>query len=307
MVYKITIFLTRGSQGFSESYWVSLSATQPPWQLIQAMLPLRMAMCPSSTMLAGVRVAIVGQRRASILLMPGVNQLGNAGGQIVLPFKGVYLASAPVSTNEITAVSMQIRAIFGNNYKAIRYLTPIPSELADGADGGLLESIHPKWYDQWIAYKTFLLAKGFGMMARSQIAPYNQQTIGSLTVGGSTGTLLGVVVPGAVAPPNFPPGRVQISRCRPPKGTRELSLNGLWMVDSISASQNPVSLTVYLAGSAGILPSSVRLTPASSLQIVQLAFTPWVALNVLRVGTHKRGRPSLALRGRTLRRSTLDP
>lgn len=307
MTYKITQYFLAGAYGFSESYWWSGSTGSSPFSLLPKMLSLRMAMMFDYIGLAGVRVSILGQQRASYLLLAGENNLGAGLGTLVLPVIGTYLAATPSQSSDQIRACMQVRALYGNGYKAIRYMVGPPEVTGLATTGGLIPNAHPKWYDQWIAYRDFLLKNGFGMLARSTVPPYNPAIISTLVVGGSTSNLIGVVVPGQTPAPGVPPGQIQISRCRPPKGTRQLSLNGLWMVDSVISSLNPASTTYFLAGSAGILPSAVRLTPKSSAQIVNPIFQPWTGLNVLRIGIHKRGRPSLVPRGRQLKRATLDP
>lgn len=307
MVYKITLYFYGGMYGFSESYWWQSTGGNGPWGLIAKMVSLRMAMMYSDFGLAGVRISIVGKQRASYLLLPGENNLGTGYPQIILPETGTYVSAVVEQSSDQIRACMQVRALYGGGYKAIRYLVGVPKVTGYSATGALRPNAHPKWYDAWTTFRDWLLANSFGMMARSVAAPYNPAVISSLVVGGSSSNLIGVVIPGQTVAPNVPPGQIQISRCRPPKGTRDLSLNGLWMVDSVVSTLNPASVTYYLAGSAGILPTSVRLTPKSTGQIVNPVFYPWTTLNVLRIGIHKRGRPSLAPRGRQLKRVTLDP
>lgn len=305
--YKVTFYFSAGSFGWTESYWVQGSSFTYACQQLVKLCNLRMAMYYQYVALAGVRVSQVGAQRSSFLLLPGENNLGDQIGFFTLPFIGTYISAIVDETSDQVRVALQARCVFNGGYKSIRYFVGCPEAIGYPTTGGLIPNAHMKWYQLWIAFKTELLATHWGVMARSTVPPYKPSVMGSLTVGGSTGNLLGVVIPNAAVPPNVPPGSVQISRCRPPKGTRELSLNGTWMVDSITTSTTPPSITVFLAGSAGVLPSSVRLTPKSTLQFINPIFYPFNAVNALRVGIHKRGRPSLAPRGRQLKRLTLDP
>lgn len=306
MIYKVTFYFTENNFGYTESYWLNVSSgAGAPYEQVKALAAARMACMDQYTLLSGVRMSIVGTYRASLLLQPGDNWIPGTNTVFKLPNFGTYAANFSPNFGDQVRSCLQVRCDLPNFRKSIRYFGGVPLGIA-GTDGAFLDTkTHPAWFKNVYALEALIQKAGWGVMARSMVAPNNVQLVTSVVVGGSTNDLIGLVVAGGAAPVGPGPFRVQVSRFRPPPCTRDPSLNGTWMVDSITTSTTPPAITIFLSGTSGILPSAVQRMPTSSVQYIVPTFTPILGFDPIRIGIHKRGRPSLTPRGRQLKRHTL--
>lgn len=306
-MYKVTEMWNHSVMGFSETWWNNSSSLASVAPQIQKLVYARMAMMYDDCYLVGVRISLVGGVRQSTVCLPGDNILPDGVTNLHLPYQGGVPSLNPKPVESQLRQVVQIYVSYGINQKTVRYLSSVPADvcLTEPFGSGVQGDV--TFFDAYANWRKLLVNSNWGIMTRQLTGAGAPVPILGAEVGTQTAPLLGITVLAATAPPFAQGLKVAVQHARPPKGTRTSTLNGTWIVDSVGPGSQTGTTNVYLRGSEGVLPTSVRFTDKSTIALVQLGFTPISWIHSMRAGIHKRGRPSMAPRGRRLSRTTLDP
>lgn len=307
MQYKITHMINQSVMGASETWYTPDWSTSQAISYIQQMLQNRMALLPKTTSTVGVRIAAYGAKRQSVALLPPQDIFPGTNFLLRIPTYGSYANETTNVGSDQFRAALQIRCQYNNTRSVIRYLAGIPDGISNVEPATVNFANNPKWkqaYDQWWGQ---LVNAGFSINAKSITGNNAPATVTGVTTMAAAPSLLGIVLPAATAPPIVQGSQVQLQHFRPAKFTRSPTINGGWTVDSTNSTLTPGSLIVYLRNSSTIDPNTVRITALSTIQLLGYQLYPIQQVAWVRVGIHKRGRPSMAPRGRRLARPTLDP
>lgn len=306
-VYKVTLMWNQSIMGVSES-WYSPDVDIPGLaKVLPRMLSARFQMLYPNQYMVGVRVALYGSKRQSVVLLPPYDALPQSTDVIQLPTAGGQKPGRlGLGPDQLRSV-LQYRVYYGDTRTAIRYLSGIPDSISATEPATLRPNSGIPWWQAYNYWVERLTADGWQIRARAVTGPNAPASVSGVTAMAAAPSLLGIVLPAATAPPIVQGSQVSLQHFRPAKFTRSATVNGTWTVDSTNATLAPGSLIVYLRNSGTIDPTTVRLTALSTIQLIGYSLFPVQKIGWVRVGIHKRGRPSMAPRGRRLARPTLDP
>lgn len=307
-VFRTTIFFGQATDGASETYWTSDQSARQAASNIQSLLNNRANLLNTNQYFQGARVSIEGQKRSSqLILPPGAEFFFDSGVGISCPATGTF---SPLDINgqaDQFRATLQQKFKFGPNRSANRYLSGIPDAISVTEPATFTRNNAIQWWSNLDKFRAFLTNGGWQIKA--QVLPPATAAYGIAAVISQSVApfLLGVTALVGDPAPNIPIGqRIVLQGFRPAKGTRAWTLNGTWYVDSTQFVSTGY-LNVWLRGSAGLVAADQRFTDKSLMRIVSYSFYPITDIGTQRVGIHKRGKPSLAPRGRRLTRGSLDP
>lgn len=306
-VYRVTYMWNHSVMGVSETYWTKDETGGAALLDVQRMLSLRSQFMYVDDYTVGVRIAIEGATRNSVALIPPSGIFPGVGQYMNIPVAGVIPEVPTVKSESQLRQTMQQRLSFADTRTAIRYISGVDSSIVFTEPATLNFNGSSSWYKAWQAFKSYLIQNGWQI--RAQVLPPAatvNNVIGVVQQGAAPG-LIGIQIS---IPPTFSGikgNKIALHGMRAAKGTKGSTMNGTWFIDSVDSTALPAYLTLYLRGSAGIDPEAQRFTDKTTVRLVTYAFYPIQAIEPLRVGIHKRGRPSLAPRGRRLTVKSLDP
>jgi hypothetical protein len=293
--------------GVSETYWTPDVLGSSASSLVEQMLNLRSQMLWNYQQFVGVRIAIEGSRRRSTLLLPGRAFWPDAGVFITIPIQGTRSGLTESTRADQLRAVIQDRWLFANDRATTRYLAGVPDAATVTEPATLDMNDATSWWKAHSNFTAFLTGSGFQIRAQQlppQISVYN--VVGVVQQQAAPG-LIGIQISTTAAPPIVKGGKIALQGMRAAKGTRGSTMNGTWYVDSVDTTQATTFSTVYLRNSQGIDPEAQRFTDKTILRPVVYSLYPIQQIVSQRAGIHKRGRPSIAPRGRRLTRPSLDP
>jgi hypothetical protein len=307
MIYKVTHMMNRSVMGASESWYTGdWSATQA-LQYIQELLAARMALVTYATETVGVRLAVYGAKRQSVVLLPPYDVFPGTNSLLQIPAKGTYTGEVKNFGSDQYRAALQNRITYDNTRTVLRYMSGIPDAVSATEPATVDFSLTPQWKQALDRYYNILSSRGWSIRAKAITGINAPASVTGVTSMAAAPSLLGIILPAATAPPIVQGSSVQLQHFRAAKFTRNPTINGGWTVDSINTTLVPGSLIVYLRNSGTIDPTTVRITALSTIQLVGYSLFTVQNVTWVRCGIHKRGRPSMAPRGRRLSRPTLDP
>jgi hypothetical protein len=306
-VYKATLMWNQSIMGVSETWYSPDVSSSKIGQTLQAMLAARFALLGPNQFAVGVRLALYGAKRQSTVLLPPATTIPGDTSVTIIPVSGTYkyAASSP-GTDQLRGV-LQYKLGYGDTRSVLRYMSGIPDAVSFTEPATINYGAEIRWFQALKRYFDLLISAGWQIRARAVTGPNAPASVTGVTSQAAAPSLLGIVLPAATAPPIVQGSQVSLQHFRPAKFTRNATVNGTWTVDSVNATLTPGSLIVYLRNSSTIDPQTVRLTALSTIQLIGYSLFPVQAIDPFRVGIHKRGRPSMAPRGRRSARPTLDP
>ncbi|MGH3526754.1 MAG: hypothetical protein ACRDQ6_05515 [Pseudonocardiaceae bacterium] len=306
-VYKVTAMWNQSVMGASETLYTSDVSTTILAKRITRYLAARFLLLPPAVFAVGVRVALYGAKRQSVALLPPYDVLPQTTIEVQIPAHGQYFGKNVTNKPDQFRASLQNRLSYDNTRNVLRYMSGIPDAVSATEPATVDFSGAIDWYTFLSEYYALLVSDGWQIRARAVTGPHAPTSVTGVTSMAASPSLLGMILPAATAPPIVQGSQVALQHFRPPKFTRSATVNGSWTVDSVNATLAPGQLIVYLRNSGLIDPTTVRLTALSTIQLIGYSLFPIQAATWVRVGIHKRGRPSMAPRGRRLARPTLDP
>lgn len=324
-VWRATIFMGFHGFGSSETY-ITNGDLEPDLgaEWLAGLLARRMALAPIDVDCLGVRVSdLLRKRESNMLIPPGGQFPGN--GFMVVPEKGTFNVGEPSTRAPIEyRAAAQLRLRYDNLRFTTRYLTPVPRAIVGAEPLTYVPSGSPPWVAALANFCNYIRGlPGSGAPAACAIyaripiplapMPPSPDPYRVLTwrVQSATPSYLGAVLTTAGAAGIAVGDKVHVynTRIRSPQwanGARLPSLNGSWFVDAVDPNTPTTGqVTVWLRGTAGIDPLLIK--NLGRLFKVQYATYAVQRCDVVRVGIHKRGRPSSIPRGRRLTRVSLDP
>lgn len=306
-IYKVTYQFNQSVMSASENWYTANQSNEKLIGYLENLLAARFAMLQSNHDMVGVRVSLYGAKRASSVLLPPRAYWPAVAKFLNVPINGTGKVQGKYGGPDQFRAAMQTRIGFGDTRQAIRYLAGAPDNVTTTEPGGLSLGNNVPWEQAFFNFGNRLVDDGW--CVRAQVPPpatlLNQvQAVTSVSPATSP---IGIQIDAATAPVIPPGSTVLVQHFRPKKGTRLPTINGTWTVLSVNATLVPNSLVVYLRGSDLIDPATVRITPNSTIWPQTYQLYPVQSISPLRVGIHKRGRPSMAPRGRRLTRLSLDP
>jgi hypothetical protein len=306
-VYKVTTIWNQSVMGVSETWYTPDQSDASIQKTIQQMIALRSNCMYQIQPFVGIRVSLYGAKRQSKVILPPGGPLADPFNFLQVPATGTLPGGTSTTRPDQLRAVIQLTIAYNNTRRTLRYLSGIPDAYSVTEPATFNPGAAGAWgtaFDQW---RSYLVNTGWQIQARLLTGDYTPAPVIGVTVQAAAPSLLGIVVVAATAPAFAQGQKVALSHFRPKKGTRDLTVNGMWTIDSVNTTLVPGNLIVYLRNSSGIDPDSVRFTANSTIQRVGYGLFPVQSINPYRVGIHKRGRPSLAPRGRRLSRPTLDP
>ena len=306
-VYKVTLMWNQSVMGVSETYHTADVTPTTALARVQTFLQYRFAMLYPYQFAVGLRLATYGAKRQSVVLLPPYDRFPGTNSFLQIPSTGNYKGESNQPNADQLRAVLQCRYSYDNTRAVYRYLSGIPDEVSYTEPNTVDFSKVPNWYQAFTAFKNNLISGGWQLRAKAITGINAPAAVTGVTSQAAAPSLLGIVLPAATAPPIVQGSQIQLQHFRPAKFTRNPSVNGSWTVDSINTTLVPGSLIVYLRNSGTIDPTTVRITALSTIQLVSYQLFPIQQMDWVRIGIHKRGRPSMAPRGRRLSRPTLDP
>lgn len=306
-VYKVTVMWNQSVMGVSETlYTPDVSGSQLA-TVLQKYLQSRFNLLFQNQYMVGVRIALYGSKRQSVVLLPPYDVLPQTQLTVQIPASGKLTAGQSFGSPDQLRGVLQNRISYGDTRNVLRYMSGIPDEVSATEPATVNFGRDPSWKQALDNYYAGVVADRWQIRARSVTGANAPASVTGVTSEAAAPSLLGIVLPAATAPPIVQGSQVSLQHFRPAKFTRSATVNGTWTVDSVNATLVPGSLIVYLRNSGTIDPATVRLTALSTIQLIGYQLYPIQQMTWVRVGIHKRGRPSMAPRGRRLARPTLDP
>ncbi|MHB8735443.1 MAG: hypothetical protein ACYC6M_09100 [Terriglobales bacterium] len=306
-IYKMTTMWNESIMGVSES-WYTPDVT--PSQLVTLLTKYhsaRFACMYDNQYMVGVRLALYGSKRQSTVLIPPLDNINGVVQNVALPLHGALKSGTLTGGPDQLRSVIQTKVQFNDTRQAIRYHSGVSDLITTTEPGGINQGRDPSWWQLFQNFQSFVSQNGLQVRARSITGPNAPASVIGVTSQAAAPSLLGIVLPAATAPPIVQGSQVSLQHFRPAKFTRNATVNGTFTVDSINTTLVPGNLIVYLRGTGTIDPNTVRLTALSTIQLIGYQLYPVQKYTYIRVGIHKRGRPSMSPRGRRLARPTLDP
>lgn len=309
--YRVTLFMNQSVMGWSETWWTTgaVSVQQMASQL-NVLLERRAAILFTNQEFVGVRIAEIGAslttlnvRRKSIVYPPGEWRYIDSNEVITVPVRGNRSASGVQDRPDQVRSALHLRLFYGEGYSTVRYLVGCPDGISVTEPGTVNLNAVPGWVKDLGGYFE-AIKTSWGIMGRAGSDVNAVIDAEDLTVQQAAPSLLGVKTGAAIT--TLPGERLKIHlRNFRPYFKQPKSLNGSYYVHSINTTLEPGKWIYYLRGTAGIDPATIKIL--GNVQKVGHTIYGVEQVQAVRVGIHKRGRPSLAPRGRRLSRASYDP
>ena len=306
--YRMTYFWNQSTMGVSESWYTpNLASASSASSQVQQWLALRTAMMYSNQFTVGVRVSVVGQKRSSVLLVPPYDIFPGTTALITIPTSGSIPSDGNPGTQAQLRAALQFRLTFDSNRTKLRYLAGIPVTIegTEPATGQVVSD--PGWFKAYTAWWQWMVATGWGILANQNSVVNPGFAVQGLVLSATTPSQVGIQVSSVLTPGIVVGQKIHLTGFRPAKGTRGPTINGYWYVSSVNTTLISGSTIYFLQNSSLVDPTQQRITGTSLITPFAQAVFPAQNITWVRVGIHKRGRPSIAPRGRRLSRPTLDP
>lgn len=310
--YRVTFCYNAAGFGFSETWFTKDVSESNLGTRIKKYNELRMAMLPSDFDLAGIRTSqlqvgafITSGFRKSRLFVPGTQFFPGPTDVFDLQPFGTYAGEAGGKNMEQLRSNLQIRLTFGSGRTTTRYVVGIPDGYSIRTEGTLDFAAIPVWGKAFIDWRDELVAQ-WNIAARSTITDDPLYTVRAITKRTTAPQIIGMVIKPA-GPLAWDVGdKISVSGFRRTKTSVRISVNGNYHLDELLPDTPSTGLTTaYLRELIGVDPSDIKIF--GTIRRFQRTIYSLASINTVRLGIHKRGKPSLTPRGRRLARISLDP
>lgn len=310
--YRVTFYYTSAGYGLSET-WITKDVSEANLAIRMVNLnALRLGMLPPSYVLAGVRASALGSgvfvttgKRQSRLFLPGANAFPGPGDTMTLKEVGTYALETATGGLEQLRSNLQIRLTFAGGRTTTRYVCGISDLLSETSSGSLDFTRAPKWYD---AFKTWRdeVVTYWNIAGRSLIADDPSFNVRGIVKRATGRSVIGMVVTTPDPQAWVVGDLISVSGFRRTKTSVRISVNGKYHLDQIAPDLPSSGLTTfYLRELIGVEPEDIKVF--GTIRRVRRTTFTLTSMDTVRLGIHKRGRPSLTPRGRRLTHATLDP
>ena len=312
-VYRVTLFANQSVMGMSETYYTrgDVSASNIAG-LVTVLLDQRASIGFDNMFFVGVRIADLGvasapqfTRRKSVFFTPGAWPYPGTATTLIVPVRGKFTTgTTPTSQHpDQWRAALHNRFTFGDGYNTIRYLCGLPDSISFTEPDTIHFDGNPQWLSNYNAWRQHI-STTWALRGRTTILVDPYVPVERLVIQQSAPSLLGVQVDAATSP-SIAVGQLIHLRGFRPKRRGTISLNGRYYIDSVNTTLEPGKRIYYLRGTAGVNPNDYKIL--GTVQKVAYQLFNIQGIEPVRIGTHKRGRPSPAPRGRRLARESLDP
>lgn len=305
--YRMSFMWNQSVMGVSETYYTPLVSVSNAPTLISQWLQLRTQMMYKNQFTVGVRLSDISKPRGSVVLVPPYDFIPGSGTKVVIPSSGVILNTAGVTDANQLRAALQTRLQYNDSYTTNRYISGVPVGMEGTEPATFQPDANPGWLSAWTNFFQNMVDQRWGLRGLSRTGANAPVQVASLYAGPAPANQLGIVVVTALAPTYTLGAKIHLQGFRPAKGTRAPTINGTWYVDSLDTTTIPAYSIVYLRNSQSAWATQQRFTAQTTISLVGYQIYPIQDYTWVRMLVHKRGRPSLAPRGRRLSRPTLDP
>jgi hypothetical protein len=305
-IYKVTIMWNQSIMGVSETYYTPDQISSSAAANVQNMLGLRAQAMFDDQPWVGVRASIEGNTRNSSVMLPSAGVFADSGLWITIPSAGKQLSAGVPSNNLQLRAVLQEQVQFATSRRTIKYLSGVPTFYSSTEPSTVYPSGGGVWLSALLAWQAYLIQNGWQIKAQPIGTAAATASVVGLYTQVAPGTDLGVRVRSVTMPAWTVGARIYLSHFRAAYGTRASTLNGTWYIDSIDAATYAPDQVLYLRGSAGISPATQNFTDKTYVRLVTYTYYPIQTIVNYRIGIHKRGRPSMAPRGRRTRIPSLS-
>lgn len=309
--YRLTFGFVQYTAGPTETYISPDLSDGQATAKLQKLINLRNELLNTRTQWAGVRIAKEGEvgvlnvnKRRSVFYNPGTYQPFVINANLVVPANGTFPGNTETSSLDQFRACLQIRLKYDTDRRAIRYLGLVPDGILQGEPASARPDLLPFWHTALNNFTNELVEGGWSVKARDRGAGFTELAIIGWTSAAAAPTNLGIVLPSLPAPNIAVGDRVSVKGVRR-KGTDRTSYNGHYIVDAVNTTLLPDRVIIYLRGTETGDPASVKLL--GTVQKVGKNYFAIQGVEIVRAGTHKRGKPLGAPVGRRKTRLSLDP
>lgn len=309
--YKVSFFYQSVGFGWSETWYTREELEgQDVGNLIKTYNNLRLAMLRSVTTFTGARLSIVPSAtikpgiRSSRLLVPGDNKFPTINSKLTLDETGTYVKETSSEGMEQIRSNIHLRLGFGDR-STTRYLVGAPDALSNTESGKVTFGQAPNWEGRYISWVDHV-RQNWAIVARTPIATDPLFPVRAIGKTADTPPKLIVIVSNADPLPWTVGDLISISGFRFKKGVPPISINGRYHLDALQTGVPTTGLhSITLREATGVDLTTIKVF--GTARRLQKQITLFAVVDPVRLGTHKRGKPSLTPRGRRLTRLTLDP
>jgi len=286
-VYRVTTFFGQANMGWSETWWTTQSTLNNALKVSSNLIGFRNDLLTQQHSILAVRVATEGSKAQSQLLLPGNQTLGNGGETINVPANGDYPEGSSSLQYDQVRANLHCIYLLGGRRLSLRYMVGIP-DVSSKTESATLDGINPaQWWLKWRQYHNYLMNAGWQIKCLERGSGNPERKIRRWVTRGTPPDVAGVqLAPGTTVAVEVG-DEVQI------KGVK-MSSDGIrtpnrkWVVEDLIAGTSENGPTIYLRGSEGIDPSTIRIL--GTFRPVKYEYLTFDDYRALRVGVHKRGK-----------------
>lgn len=294
-VYRCTFFFGQANMGWSETWWNTRSNLNEAVKASARWLDHRNTCLSVQHSILACRVATEGDSSQSQLILPGRQKLGTTGFEVDIPGSGDYPESSTNLQYDQVRANLHNVYLLGGRRLSLRYMVGIP-DLSSKSEAATLDAINPAtWWLHWKNLHLHMMQEGWSIKCMKRGSSNPERRIRRWVTRGTPPDVVGVVVSGGNSLSVEQGDKVQV------KGTRMTSdgirtPNKVWHVEQVVEGTSEGIQTIYLRGSEGIDPSTIRIL--GTIRPVQYEFLTFDEYRPLRMGIHKRGKPFNSPAGR---------
>lgn len=293
--FRVTLFFGQANIGFSESYYVSGNTHNEVAVKAATMLDFRNTMMTENIKCLGIRASIEGERRNSMLYSPGLNYLPGLNTPINFPADGDFPGGVAENSPDQARACLHVGWLSGGRRVAIRYFAGIPDNVTRYEPNSAMPQGNPLWYSHFLNFAIHLKQNGWSVKTKQGDAVNPRRPVIRWLLRTAAPSVLGAQM--AVANSINPPvgSKVTVNGTRMSyDGLR--SPNGQWYVDAVETSDDNALRTVWLRNATNFDPDTIRVL--GTIRGLAYEFLTPDALQIIRAGVHKRGKPFGAPVGR---------
>lgn len=305
--YKVTLVWAQNVMGVSETLYTPSVDTDTGVFLVNELLQARIQCMFDNQLIQGVRIAQWQTKRRSVMIIPPGGYFPGTKTAVTVPTRGFLKADVSAPTPAQLRDVLQFRCTYGSDRSVMRYLSGVPAQDIGPEPGTFLFQNSGAWLAGWNAYQGVITNRGWAVQGRDRSSAAGPYQVVGITQQTASPGLIGIILRSSLAPTFNMGDKIYTQGFRPKKGTRAPTLNGHWYLSSVDTTSQPGFTILYLRNSQGIDPNQQNFTDKTAVYTNAYVLYSISAIQPVRIGIHKRGRPFSCPRGRSLSRPSLDP
>lgn len=293
--FRVTLFFAQANIGFSETYYTSGNTHNQVAIKAAALLDFRNTCLMPNINVIGVRSSIEGERRNSMLYTPGLNYLPGLETPVDFKTSGDFPNPVTETSPDQARACLHVGWLSGGRRVAIRYFAGIPDNVTKFEPGSAMPGGNPPWYYHFNNFGIHLAQNGWGVKTKVGDGVNPRRPVVRWVLRTAAPSVLGAQM--AVANSINPAVGTKVTV----NGTRMnydglRSPNGQWYVDGVETNDETSIRTVWLRNATNFDPDLIRVL--GNIRTLQYEILVPEALQIIRAGVHKRGKPFGSPRGR---------